>query len=201
MRRLVFAVIVGALSLTGCGTASPGTPVAAQVSTTGSATPVPTTTSVSRKATSPPSTKPPAASTAAGVIGPDGYGKIKLGMSYADVRASGAIKEDENASPGCNQYEMFTGGRSDGYVHISKERGVEAIGPILKVSTPEKVAVGATLAKVRAAYPAVEEISVSELGRGYTPVPGNPKAVYRIAFQNGAVETISLQLEDESCYE
>ena len=200
MRSRSAVVLAAGLLLTACASPTEGTPTAA--STSASAPAVTTTPAAGVSSRKPPTTsaKPPAAG-GGNVIGPVGYGKIKLGMSYADVRAAGGVNEDEHPEPGCFGYDLVTGGNTDGNVFISKERGVEAIAPIVRVRTPEGIAVGATVAKVRVAYPAVDEETVTELGRGYTPLPGNEKVVFRIAFDNGVVETISLQWEDQSCYE
>jgi hypothetical protein len=122
-------------------------------------------------------------------------------MSFADLKAAGVINEDEKTTPGCNQYQLLSAGKIDGGVGFSKERGVEAIGPDQKVSTPEGVTIGSTLAKAKAVYPTIDEPAAKQYGRTYPTVPGNAKAVYRLGIHNGAVDRINLQYSDQGCYE
>jgi hypothetical protein len=186
---LLSAIAAGGLTLTAC-TASNDAAQATQPTSTPGGTPAATTTTST-------TTKPAEGN----VVGPDGYGKVKLGMSYAAAKATGAIKESEKSEPGCSAYELIIGGVSDGYLGISKARGVETIGPVLKASTPEGVSVGTTVAKVKTAYPSLDDGVLKELGHTLVAVPGNSKAQYRLGFKNGKVEMISLQREDQSCYE
>lgn len=205
----VTGIVLAGLALTGCGASTAAAPEQTRTSTVTKTVPAPsnststaqsssTNTSTSSTTTGSGAAKP------AGTLGPNGYGKIKLGMSLDEAKVAATIKYKQQNSDVCDLYELFTAGKSDGYVGITKARGVEAIGPDSRqVSTPEGVTIGSTVAKVKAAYPSWDKAGLDGLNhsRSYVTVPGNSKAVYRIMFMNGAVETLTLQYQDQSCYE
>jgi hypothetical protein len=54
---------------------------------------------------------------------------------------------------------------------------------------------------MHAAYPTYQGIGDAINGRGGVAVPGNPQAHYRISLQAGKVAELSLDANDQDCYE
>ncbi|GAA3185247.1 hypothetical protein GCM10010531_44330 [Blastococcus jejuensis] len=81
----------------------------------------------------------------------------------------------------------------------SETLGVATIDAYAGVQTPEGIAIGSSLAAVERAYPDFELNGAT--GRGYARVPGNSQAVYRLAFADATVVELTLQYENQNCYE
>ncbi|RZU49064.1 hypothetical protein EV385_0799 [Krasilnikovia cinnamomea] len=210
--RLAGVVLVGALAVAGCddgprrldGNAAPAggspptsaalAPSALAPSAPGSPAPAPSTT--------PPAAGPkPSTSPAALVLGPQGLGALKLGMTLEQARATGMIVG--------YKVEDFTG-----HCGISKLRGTNAtvfFTPGLGLSsidmyggirTPEGIRLGSSIDGVRKAYPDWEEIvGGGDTGYGWADTPGNRKAGYRIDVRKGKVDGVALALEGQKCIE
>ncbi|MGY2129345.1 hypothetical protein [Blastococcus sp. SYSU DS0617] len=143
---------------------------------------------------------PPAQSTP--VLGPDGFGALKLGMDRDQAEASGVVEPfvDEPVSDRCLWRSALSGAPADeGWVFHSETLGIAAIDAPTGVQTVEGIGIGSPTAAVDAAYPDWDPSD--HVMRGYAPVPGNDKAVYRIAFSDGAVTDLALQFIDQDCYE
>ena len=138
---IVGGILMCGLALAACGSNDTAAAPNASAPATSAVTST-TTTSSPAKTTSSPTTRPPVQSH---VLGPNGYGKIKMGMSFAQVKAAGVLQENEQPEPYCHQYKLFTDGKLDGFIYITKERGVEIIAPDQKVSTPEGMTLGAAV--------------------------------------------------------
>ncbi|MFE9204039.1 hypothetical protein [Micromonospora sp. NPDC007230] len=140
------------------------------------------------------------------VLGPDGLGALKLGMSKKEAVATGMISNfgnlDQQAFPACPARAEVTG---DGAVVLWSTRlGVATIEAPTGVKTAEGIGVGSSRASVRQAYPSwrgIDGTPPHDEGRGLVPVPGNPDARYRIVVQNGKVQSITLQFARQDCYE
>ncbi|MFE9689871.1 hypothetical protein [Micromonospora sp. NPDC005806] len=141
------------------------------------------------------------------VLGPDGFGALKLGMSKKKAEVTGMISDFANPNPqvstGCPARAEFKGD-GDTAVWWSTRLGVAAIVPPTDIKTAEGIGVGSSRASVVDAYPTwrgIDGTPHNDEGRGLVPVPGNPDAVYRIEVQNGKVRSITLQLAHQDCYE
>lgn len=106
---------------------------------------------------------PPAGS--AGVLGPDGYRDLRLGMTLAQARATGDFAlvgvPDGSVTTGCAGFR-FAGrppaqGQGPGDITVdgyySARRGLAAIFARPGMATPEGIGLGSTWAEVRKAYP------------------------------------------------
>lgn len=222
MRRTLFlgsVLLPAALLATGC---TPGVPHAdgpagpVTASPTVSARPS-TSASPSTSPSAPSTPSTPARATASHrpsspkVLGPYGFGALKLGMSSKSATATGLIAPWRGtAASGCSLYSHLVGatgggdGGDAGNVMFSGSTGVEVIEAYPGVSTPEGIHLGSTTAQMRDAYPDwtnSQDQDPHAEGVGGADVPGNSKAGYRIQTRNGKVVALTLQLGTENCYE
>lgn len=200
------AVTAAALLLTGCaspehrsGDAAPAGSAAASPSSSAAASPSPS-------APTSPAVSPSPSHTGSTtlVLGPLGYGALRLGMTQQQALATGLINPFVNtAGSRCNSTTLKGSPKnSTDYVVHSTTVGVAAIDAGAGVSTPEGVHVGTSSAEMRRTYPAWQPADGdSANGRVYTKVPGNDKAVYRLYMHGGVVEELTLQLASQDCYE
>lgn len=132
-------------------------------------------------------------------LGPFGYGKVKLGMSFKKAKATGKVilKQGDRDST-CSGWDLKafpTGKRSVG-MYLSKKRGVAVIFAVKGMMTPEGIGIGSTMKQVRKAYPKVR----NHFGLNpYVSVPGNSKAYYTFFADKGRLEGLSLALDYQDC--
>ncbi|GAA4545913.1 hypothetical protein [Amycolatopsis samaneae] len=144
-------------------------------------------------------TAPRPAATDASLLGPGGYGALKLGMSRSAALATGLLSPAKpGAASGCTGHDVVghaTGADSVG-VYVSPTRGVAHISAVPGWHTPEHIGLGATKAQVTAAYPKLEV----GINGAHTLVPGNVQAVYRFELdQAGKVTSLALELAEQDC--
>ncbi|MEU7907394.1 hypothetical protein [Actinoplanes sp. NPDC049118] len=194
------AAPIGAVSPSAAASAAPSSIPSAPASAT------------SRPASSAPATTKAKAPAAPSVIGPFGVGALKLGMTRKQAEATGLTTRWTATNADCSQPTHLRGSTgenagNDGMVYYSKNRGVEIIDAHPGLSTPEGIRIGSTFKAMRKAYPSWEDFTGADedglegTGRGAVPVPGNPKAVYRIVASNSMVVELTLQYNDQGCYE
>lgn len=129
---------------------------------------------------SPPSSAPPSSSTrsqraplmSGSVLGPTGYSKLVLGMSFADAKKTGLLADAGTASTGCADYTLAEGAAGIHDVTISDARGIvsfEASG----ARTPQRIGVGSTRDELEAAYP-----GASRTGDEYSAPAGSGDGSY-----------------------
>ncbi|WP_327002963.1 hypothetical protein OHA72_49065 [Dactylosporangium sp. NBC_01737] len=199
----VIAVITSAFLLTACtspdhqsGDAAPAGSAAA-----------PTTSAVTSAATSAaPSTTaaasagPSTGATATPTLGPLGYGALRLGMTKEQALATGLVTAFDES--GCPQAHVKGLREGQGWVVLSPRLGIAAIQAWPTLATAEGVRAGMSAVEVRRIYPNMDTADGDLAnGRHYPKVPGNDKAVYRIATHDGKVSDVTLQLARQDCYE
>jgi hypothetical protein len=191
------------------GPATDPTPtVSTEAPTPSTATPAPATTAPPSSPAATP-TAAPEADSAAPVLGPDGLGSLKLGMTRDQAEATGLVEpfRNEPSSTQCLWSSALTGAPAgEGTVLHSETLGVATIDAYPGVQTPEGITFGSSLAAVESAYPGLVLHDPgfdqnSRTGRGYAPVPGNSEAVYRIVFDDATVVALTLQYGRQDCYE
>jgi hypothetical protein len=218
MRRTVFlaSVLLPVLVAAGCasqvpradGPAAPITPspVGSAFPTTAAPATTRSSPTSSPSSSSPSPSKTPATHSTPTILGHDGFGALKLGMSSKKAQATGLITPwTGTAAAGCSLYSRLKGSSGDrGRVYFSGSTGVEIIDAYPGISTPEGIHIGSTKAQVFRAYPDwtnAQDQDPKADGIGGADVPGNSKAFYRIWIKNGKVIELTLQLGTENCYE
>ncbi|WP_144121900.1 hypothetical protein [Catellatospora sichuanensis] len=192
------AAVLAAVLLGACGSGTGTGPSANPAGTPAATTPAAPSTSAS------PVPPPPADAL---LLGPTGYGRLRLGMTQAQAAATKLITPLAGKQSGCYRYAHLVGspatGEHDiaGRLFFSETLGLAAIYAYSGVKTPEGITVGSTFDELRRAYPSWESVSGDKDGRGYVRVPGNAEAIYRIEVGAGKVIQLSVQLLNQDCYE
>ncbi|NKQ53426.1 hypothetical protein HFP15_11095 [Amycolatopsis sp. K13G38] len=122
-------------------------------------TPTPSATTTPRVESIPQATGP--------VLGPSGYGKLQLGMTFENAKATGMLTGTDTAPQGCADYKLAEGSAALNDVRISSTYGIvgfDATG----ARTPEKIKIGSTTDQLEAAYP-----NASSSGSGYSAASGS----------------------------
>jgi hypothetical protein len=154
----------------------------------------------------PPVTSPAAATTAPSlstvVLGPTGFGALKLGMTAAQAQATHLVGP-ASLAPGeiCPTGRLLAAPSGETPpLFFSPSLGLVAIYAYPGITTPAGIKVGSALADLQRAYPTWRGLQGDE-GVGYVAAPGSTTSEYRIAVSNGNVIELAIQLNDEDCYE
>ncbi|MEU0553274.1 hypothetical protein [Dactylosporangium sp. NPDC006015] len=199
--KAITAIVAAALLLTACSTSperKDGAAAPAGATTpTSSAPAAPTSATTSEAA--PAATKTSATSTTL-VLGPQGYGALRLGMTREQAVATGLLTAFDDS--GCAQ--AFIKGRpaGQGRVFLSPDRGIAAIQAWPTLSTAEGLRAGMSVTEARGLYSnwTIVDGTLTQ-GRHFAKVPSNDKAVFRIATVDNKVADVTLQLANQNCYE
>jgi hypothetical protein len=143
-----------------------------------------------------PSTSPP---TSPDLIGSDGYGRLKLGMTLAQAIATGELSDTISDQVTCVEASLLD--FPDARVWIDKERGVAVIDIVAGMETTEGVGPDSTLAEARAAYPDFEQTYTDVMT---VPLGGDPAAKLTIALPPAAgahtkIDGLSLSTVHQAC--
>lgn len=178
-------------------------------STVGQPTAAPSAGATQSLATVP--TSPPAMP----LLGPNGFGALGLGMTRTEAIATGLTTGTVAADTG------QCGGPSDGVLagspvaqdetdvagrlFFSASTGrLVAIYAFPGIKTPEGIGLGSTYERMHAVYPDWNPVPFGDSdtdGRGGVAVPGNSDAHYRIVVSDGKIVELSLDSNDQDCYE
>ncbi|MGF7235221.1 MAG: hypothetical protein ACQSGP_09715 [Frankia sp.] len=145
----------------------------------------------------------PAGSPAPALLGPTGYGALKLGMTRQQAQATGLVVgySTNGPNPSCPQGRLSGAPTGEGVVWYSANQGVVAITAYGSIATPQGVRLGMTSTNMRTIYPDWAVFGTDVNGRGYAKVSGNADAEYRIEVTNGLVTSLTLQANNEPCFE
>ncbi|MEV4388878.1 hypothetical protein AB0J68_24740 [Micromonospora sp. NPDC049580] len=166
-------------------------------------TPTPSTPS-SPPPSSPSSARPPSDPTRAAslVLGPDGIGSLKLGMTRQQATGTGQLRAFGNNGGDCAPAHLRAAPSEDGVVLLSPTLGIATIDAYEGIRTPEGARIGMSSAEMLRIYPTWKAADGDATnGRGVAKTPGNSKAVYRIGTRNGIVTQLTLQYANQNCYE
>ena len=133
-----------------------------------------------------------------GNFGPDSVGEIRLGMTEAQVAAAGGKVTDSPGGESCRglllPYLPPVPDRTDG--SFSEKRGLVAVFARPGMITPERVGLGSSLDKVRAAYPDGE---LTEQTYWVVPLPGGREYQFGIAADDTVSEMV-LTRTNQDCF-
>jgi hypothetical protein len=135
------------------------------------------------------------------VLGPDGVGDLKLGMSLQAALGTGLLTGKSAVDPGGCDAGYRLKSTANSVIWFSADKKIIAIGA--EAATPEGITVGSSRADVKRAYPKYNQVSDPEPmdGRGLAAVPGNSKAQFRIVIEDDKVTSVTLQSTEQGCYE
>jgi hypothetical protein len=129
------------------------------------------------------------------VVGPTGFHALRLGQTLEEARATGMVGAQVPDNGGaCPAYELV--GDVAGRVYIGS--GVQAIFPE-PAQTVEGVGAGWTVAQVKEVYPDLDEAQLKDVQWDHVAVPGNPAALYELAFADGVVTSVALVTTGDFC--
>ena len=138
------------------------------------------------------------------VLGPDGFGKLKLGATDDEIKAVGLTVTTlpspvDKDCPKGEAVPLASGSMVD--VAQSAKLGVSVITMRDDMHTPEGIKIDSKLAEVRKAYPTLKNDQGDPKFNGvnYAAVPGNPKAKYRIFIIGDSVRQLNLMLANNDC--
>ncbi|SDN28559.1 hypothetical protein [Allokutzneria albata] len=155
-----------------------------------------------------PSVTTPAKQPLPTVLGPNGLGALRLGMTRQQAHETGMVSQDvldqqQAAEHRCTRHELLdSSGTSFGTVVVSRKAGLAEVLPRNAPRTPEGLRAGMTVEQAGNVYPELRKVALSSgSGSAQTPVPGNSRAVFTVDFNHSKVTAISLRFNDndESC--
>ncbi|MGC4773209.1 hypothetical protein ACLQ25_30080 [Micromonospora sp. DT44] len=182
------------------GNAAPAGSPAPTTSTVTTGSPIPPPISPS----STPSARPSSTATrpTSLVLGPNGIGSLKLGMTRQQATGTGLLRAFASDTGGCTPAYLRAAPSEEGTVLLSSTLGIATIDAYAGIKTPEGARIGMSSAEMLRIYPAWTAADGDATnGRGFAKTPGNSKAVYRIETIKGKVVQLTLQYANQDCYE
>jgi hypothetical protein len=164
-------------------------------------------------ASSPPASSSPAPTRSPGplALNPTGYGPLTLGMTPEQAFATGLVtRMTGTPSAGhCDFTSHFIGlprsvtSKGQGVLVFSPDQGLAAIYAYPGMKTVSGIKIGSSLAQLERLYPTWPHTIVPGTspgdGRGYQPAGSD--TTYRIVTTGNVVDTLSVELSDQNCYE
>lgn len=134
------------------------------------------------------------------VLGPTGYDRLRIGMSYADALASGDI--EQAATDGRKGLQLV--GHPDAGLCLSRKDGLMAIFLGAGMSTPERIRLGSKADDLIAAYPDLRPYDPDSKvgGPGIFRADAADGTWYEIDVKrNLKVSTVILRQDHQTCFE
>ncbi|GAA3996535.1 hypothetical protein GCM10022247_15620 [Allokutzneria multivorans] len=136
-------------------------------------------------------------------FGPDGLGRLKLGMTEAAAVATGLIKANSKpeSDGGCRGYNYAGETVRHGYYSLlfSAKHGLVRLEATPGAKTPEGIGIGSKLGDLNRVYTG-NKVKHGAVGERVTDVPGNPNANYWVIVRNDVLTEVRLELKDQDCY-
>jgi hypothetical protein len=139
------------------------------------------------------------AAPASQVLGPTGYDRLTIGMSYTDALATGDVGD---RSDGAMNAALV--GHPDAGLCLSKKGGLMAVFLGKGMRTAEGVRLGSSVADLEAAYPALKAYGPDSVlgGPGVFRAPASNGLWYEIDVANDrTVSTVILRQDHQTCFE
>jgi hypothetical protein len=131
------------------------------------------------------------------LIGPDGYGKLKLGMSVEQAATQGVMLVGPQGENVCKTYTFSGSGvPSGGSAVVSPNAGVAEISPSATVTTPEGVGAGSLKSDVYSAYPDATEVRPGSVS---APTRGMGRYVFGLDSSGQRVTAMGLENANQDC--
>ncbi|MEV6827728.1 hypothetical protein [Amycolatopsis sp. NPDC051102] len=135
-----------------------------------------------------------AAVTSGPLLAADGFGRLKLGMSEADVIAQTVTLSDAQTGASCTVYKAQGSGiPAAASVVISKAAGLVVVTPDAAAHTAEGVGAGSTQSQIFAVYPA------AKAEPGGVAAPASATADYHFRLGDTGVVQTSLMSVTQDC--
>jgi hypothetical protein len=158
-----------------------------------SAPPASPTSKASRPSSAQPPSKLPSVLSGP-LLGSDGFGTIKLGMSETQMAALGVTLTESQAGASCTVYTaQGSGVPSAATVVVSKAVGLTVVTPEQVAHTAEGIGAGSSKEQVLATYPAAKEES------GGVVAPATDAADYHFRLDDSGVVQTSLMSVNQDC--
>jgi hypothetical protein len=131
------------------------------------------------------------------LIGPDGYGMLKLGMSVEQAATQGVVLVGPQGKNVCKTYTFSGSGvPSGGSAVVSPNAGVAEISPSAAVTTPEGVGAGSRKSDVYSAYPGATEVQPGSVS---APTKGLGRYVFGLDSSGQRVTAMGLEKINQDC--
>lgn len=129
------------------------------------------------------------------LLRPDGFLELQLGMSQEQAGQTGRISLGETAN-GCTGFYLAMYGDGSGlgpHGYFSAERGLAVIHAQGWMHTPEGIALGSSMTKLKRVYPDLRQ------SQGLMMVSASEDADYFFLGREGVVNYFGLTLRDDPC--
>lgn len=128
-------------------------------------------------------------------LGPDGFGKLKLGMTEQAASSQGVTLLKTDSTDACAYYEITGAGVPSAVTAaISNSHGLVTIEPSSAAHTPEGIGTGSTKDEVLKKYPATVDNSSGTFS------PAGKESTYQFDFDaGGQVQRVILDSVNQDC--
>jgi hypothetical protein len=175
---------------------SPMTAVLSQTPAPGAALPAPTAEPQNGRPTAPGmSASPRDALSTGSIVGPLGYGRLRLGMSLSEAEATGMLADTGEPSSGCATYPPREGSAVVSGVVVSRTQGIVRF-EVNGGRTPERMGIGSTLDQLRSSY---RDLTRSPSSSDYTVSAGSGAAYVFAVDDSGTVVSFQLTTSAPAC--